>query len=125
MKVSSKLRRVAAFTLIAAGVLCATAAFTTATTARGTLSLERRVDYQRKIEAVYWRHRVATQKEQSAQIPFAEAMPDDVIRAKVEDTLRKSAALAHYWQRPVTGNQLQAEVDRMASQTDRKRFASA
>src|SRR4051812_17068397 len=117
MNVSSKLRRVAAFTLIAAGALCATAAFTTARAARGTLSLEQRVEYQRKIEAVYWRHRMATQKEQSSQVPVAEAMPDDVIRAKVEDTLRKSAALAHYWQRPVTGDQLQAEVARMASQS--------
>ena len=117
MKVSSKFRQVAALTLFIAGALCAGAAFTTATAARGALSFEQRLEYQRKIEAVYWRHRMATQQEQSAQVPFAEAMPDAAIRAKVEDTLRKSSALANYWQRPVTANQLQAEIARMASQT--------
>ncbi len=116
MNSASKLRRFAAFTLIAAGALCAAAAFTSANAARGSLSFEERVAYQRKIEAVYWRHRVATQKEQP-QVAFAEAMPNDAIRAKVEDTLRKSAALARYWQRPVTAAQLQAEVARMASQS--------
>ncbi len=100
MNSAAKLRQVAAFTLIAAGALCTAAAFTSANAARGSLSFEERVAYQRKIEAVFWRHRIATQKEQSAQIAFPEAMPDDAIRAKVENTLRKSAALARYWQRP-------------------------
>ena len=44
-------------------------------------------------------------------------MPDATLRGKVEDTLRKSSALAQYWQRPVTGAQLQAEVTRMAANT--------
>ncbi|MBA2434439.1 MAG: hypothetical protein H0V54_05020 [Chthoniobacterales bacterium] len=113
----TKFRHVAAFALIALGGLCAAAALATAYGARGSLSFEERVAYQRKVEEVYWRHRVATQKEQSAQIPFAEAMPENAIRAKVEDSLRKSAALARYWQRPVTAAQLQAEVARIASQT--------
>src|SRR5207237_2471680 len=36
---------------------------------------------------------------------------------KVTDYLQKSQALADYWQRPLTGEQLQAEMDRMAQQT--------
>src|ERR1051325_9523769 len=83
---------------------------------RAALNLEERLAYQKRIEAVYWLHRSATQKEDE-RVAFDAAMPDSAIREKVEDTMRKSAALAKYWQRPVTAEQLQAEVIRMASQT--------
>jgi len=83
---------------------------------RTSLSIDDRMMYQRRIEEVYWRHRTATQTGDRA-VTFAEVMPDTAIREKVEDTLRKSAALATYWQRPVTGAQLQAEISRMAAQT--------
>ena len=36
---------------------------------------------------------------------------------KVADYLRKSQALEDYWQRPITAEQLQAEMDRMAKHT--------
>src|SRR5438093_3072244 len=36
------------------------------------------------------------------------------IEEKVQDYLRKSQALEDYWQRPITAEQLQAEMDRMA-----------
>ena len=36
---------------------------------------------------------------------------------KVEDYLRNSQALEDYWQRPITAEQLQAEMDRMAQHT--------
>ena len=39
------------------------------------------------------------------------------IERKVEDYLRKSQALEDHWQRPLTAEQLQAEMDRMAKQT--------
>ena len=39
------------------------------------------------------------------------------IEKKVADYLRKSQALEDYWQRPITADQLQAEMDRMASHT--------
>src|SRR5439155_3826787 len=39
------------------------------------------------------------------------------LEKKVEDYLRKSQALDDYWQRPLTAEQLQAEMDRMAKQT--------
>lgn len=44
-------------------------------------------------------------------------MPKSLIRATVEDSLRPSQALEVYWQRPITGEQLQAEMERMAQQT--------
>src|SRR4029077_13011189 len=37
---------------------------------------------------------------------------------KVADYLRKSQALEDYWQRPITAEQLQAQIDRMAKHTE-------
>ena len=39
------------------------------------------------------------------------------IEKKVEDYLRNSQALEDYWQQPITPEQLQAEMERMASHT--------
>ena len=39
------------------------------------------------------------------------------IEKKVEDYLRDSQALEDYWQRPITPDQLQAEMERIASHT--------
>ena len=39
------------------------------------------------------------------------------IERKVQDYLRNSQALEDYWQRPITAEQLQAEMDRMAQHT--------
>src|SRR5207302_1763347 len=39
------------------------------------------------------------------------------IEGKVEDYLRNSQALEDYWQRPITPDQLQAEMERIASHT--------
>jgi hypothetical protein len=39
------------------------------------------------------------------------------IEEKVEDYLRNSQALEDYWQRPITPDQLQAEMERIASRT--------
>jgi hypothetical protein len=39
------------------------------------------------------------------------------LERKVSDYLRKSQALDDYWQRPITSEQLQAEMDRMAKHT--------
>src|SRR5262249_15311602 len=43
--------------------------------------------------------------------------PPASIRQKVDNYLRESEALDAYWHRPITGEQLQAEMDRMARQT--------
>jgi hypothetical protein len=44
-------------------------------------------------------------------------MPDEALRAKVVDTLEKSMALERVWGRPVTAEQLQSEMNRMAAGT--------
>ena len=85
-----------------------------------TLSFAERVAYQRAIEDVYWRHRIWPRN--SGERPDAKPSLDAVmsqsqIEKKVADYLRKSQALEDYWQRPITAEQLQAEMDRMAQDT--------
>ena len=49
--------------------------------------------------------------------PPDKVMSQAEIQKKVEDYLRNSQALEDYWQRPITADQLQAEMERMASHT--------
>lgn len=82
-----------------------------------TLTFAERVAYQRAIEEVYWRHRIWP-KERSDPKPSLDAvMPQAQLENKVTDYLRNSQALEDYWQRRITPDQLQAEMDRMAGHT--------
>jgi hypothetical protein len=81
------------------------------------LSLEERVRYQRAVEEVYWRHTVWPKENARPKPRLDEVASLEVTRARVEDVLRKSDALARQWKRPVTAAQLQSEVARMARQT--------
>src|SRR5206468_4144616 len=49
--------------------------------------------------------------------PLEKVMSQAQIEKKVEDYLRDSQALEDYWQRPVTPDQLQTEMERIASRT--------
>ena len=82
-----------------------------------TLTFAERVEYQGAIEDVYWRHRIWP-KERPVPKPSLDAvMSRWQLEKKVADYLRKSQALEDYWQRPITAEQLQAEMDRMATST--------
>jgi len=82
-----------------------------------TLTFKERVAYQRAIEEVYWRHRIWP-KERPDPKPSLDAVISKArLEEKVADYLRKSQALEDYWQRSITAEQLQAEIDRMASHT--------
>jgi N-acetylneuraminic acid mutarotase len=82
-----------------------------------TLTFAERVAYQHAIEDVYWRHRIWP-KERPDSKPSLDAMMSQAeLEKKVADYLRKSQALEDYWQRPITAEQLQAEMDRMAKHT--------
>ena len=81
------------------------------------LSFEERVAYQRAIEEVYWRGRIWPADNPQPKPALDAVMPPSEIEAKVADYLRKSQALEDHWQRPITGQQLQAEMDRMARET--------
>jgi N-acetylneuraminic acid mutarotase len=82
-----------------------------------TLTFEERVSYQRAIEAVYWRHRIWPKERKDPKPSLDAVMPQAQLENKVADYLRNSQALEHYWQRPITADQLQAEMDRMAQHT--------
>ena len=85
-----------------------------------TLTFAERVAYQRAIEDVYWRHRIWPRGsgERPDPKPSLDAvMSQAQLENKVADYLRKSQALEDYWQQPITGEQLQAEMDRMAKHT--------
>ncbi len=78
------------------------------------LTFEDRVNAQRAIEQVYWNHRIWPKENPGRKPSLAAVMSNEAIRAKVDDYLRKSKALETIWQRPVSAEQLQAELNRMA-----------
>src|SRR6059058_6409805 len=85
-----------------------------------TLTFADRVAYQRAIEEVYWQHRIWPRNggaNAGPKPPLGKVMSQAQIEEKVEDYLRNSQALEDYWQRPITPDQLQAEMERMASHT--------
>src|SRR5437762_4407720 len=82
-----------------------------------TLTFADRVAYQTAIEDVYWRHRIWPDTNASLKPALDAVMSQAQIKKKVEDYLRNSQALEDYWQRPITADQLQAEMERMASNT--------
>src|SRR5256886_2688197 len=84
---------------------------------QGTLTFEERVSYQRAIEDVYWRHRIWPKERPDPKPSLDAVMSQAQLEKKVKDYLRKSQALEDYWQRPITTDQLQAEMDRMAKHT--------
>ena len=88
-----------------------------AVSTRRSLTFEQRVAAQRAIEQIYWNHRIWPKENPGAKPPLSSVMPDESIRAKVEDSLRKSNALETWWHRPITPGQLQAELDRIARDT--------
>jgi N-acetylneuraminic acid mutarotase len=83
----------------------------------GTLSLAERVAYQHAIEDVYWRHRIWPKERPDPKPSLDAVMSQAQLQKKVADYLRKSQALEDYWQRPITAEQLQAEMERMAMHT--------
>jgi N-acetylneuraminic acid mutarotase len=95
----------------AAGKLVFSGHETRAEASQRTLSFAERVAYQRAIEEVYWRHRIwprSRGENPTPKPPLNEVMSQEQIENKVQDYLRNL---------PVTPEQLQAEMDRMAQHT--------
>jgi len=82
-----------------------------------TPSFEDRCAARRSIEEVFWRHRIWPKDNPGPKPELGAVLSDGQIRRRVEDALRMSNALAVYWNRPITGEQLQDELDRMARGT--------
>jgi hypothetical protein len=81
------------------------------------LTFEERVAHQRAIEDVYWRHRIWPKERPDPKPSLDAVMSRAQVEKKVTDYLHNSQALEDYWQRPLTAEQLQAEMDRMAQHT--------
>ena len=73
--------------------------------------------YKRAIEEVYWRHRIWPKDRPDPKPSLDAMMTQAQLEKKVADYLGKSQALANYWQRPITAEQLQGEIERMAKHT--------
>src|SRR5438094_7303025 len=82
-----------------------------------TLTFTERVACQRAIEDVYWRHRIWPKERPDPRPSLDAVMSQAQLEKRVADYLRESQALEDYWQRPITAEQLQAEMDRMAKHT--------
>jgi hypothetical protein len=115
--ISSLLLCAAAADLASSGTLLALSQHDAPGRAQRTLTVEERVSYQRAIEEVYWRHRIWPKEHPNPKPSLGAVMSQTQIKKKVRDYLRNSQALADYWQRPITTEQLQAEVDRVAQNT--------
>src|SRR6266496_3257834 len=90
------------------------------TPSQRTLSFAERVSYQRAIEDVYWRHRIWPRSRGERPDPkpsLDKVMTQAQLEMKVAEYLGNSQALGDYWKRPITAEQLQAEMDRMAQHT--------
>ena len=81
-----------------------------------SLSLADRVAYQYAIEEVFWRHRIWPQENARPKPSLDEVMSPFQVQEKVRDSLRNSQLLADHG-KPITPEQLQAEMERMAKNT--------
>ena len=82
-----------------------------------TLSFAERVAYQRAIEEVYWHHRIWPKSRPDPKPPLDAVMSQAQLQKKVTDYLRNSQMLEEHWQRPITAEQLQGEMERMGRNT--------
>src|SRR5262249_40102659 len=82
-----------------------------------SLNFADRVAYQTAIEDVYWRHRIWPSTNPDPKPSLDAVMSQATIEKKVRDYLRNSELLEQGWQKPITPEQLQAEMDRMAQHT--------
>lgn len=82
-----------------------------------SLTFPERVTFQRAIEEVYWRHRIWPKERPDPKPSLDAVMSQAQLEKKVEDYLRNSQSLEDQSQQPLTADQLQAEMDRMAQHT--------
>ena len=84
--------------------------------ARG-LTFAERVAYQRVIEDVYWRHRIWPKSRPDPKPSLDAVMSRASWKRRWKIICGSHRALEDYWQRPITAEELQAEMDPMAKHT--------
>jgi N-acetylneuraminic acid mutarotase len=104
--------------LITSGALLAILRSEAATkVSQRTLTFAERVTYQRAIEDVYWRHRIWPKENLNPKPSLDAVMSHAQLENKVAGYLRDALVLEGYWRRPITAEDLQTEMDRMAENT--------
>src|SRR5215470_7034943 len=103
--------------VVTVGSLAVLGAEELSTSSSRRLTFEQRVTYQGAIEGVYWRHRIWPKECPDPKPSLDAVMSQAQLEKKVADYLRKSQVLEDYSQRPIAAEQLQAEMDRMATHT--------
>src|SRR4030043_1706683 len=81
------------------------------------LSFEKRLSLNKAIENVYFQHRIFPGTDQKPS--FESLINEDFLRERVKDYLRKSNALKQLWQHPISREELQSEINRMAMKSSR------
>jgi len=82
-----------------------------------TLTFEDRVRAQEAIEGVYWKHRLWPESNAAPKPSLDAVLSENVLRARAEEGLKKSAALEQFWSYPLRAEDLQAELNRMSRDT--------
>jgi hypothetical protein len=107
----------AACSILTAGLPAITHSETRSKASQPTLTFAARVACQRAIENVCWRHRIWPKERSHPKPPLNAVVSQAQLERKVTDYLNNSELLKDYWQRPITHEQLQAEMDRVAKHT--------
>jgi N-acetylneuraminic acid mutarotase len=81
------------------------------------LAFEERVACERALEEVRWDRRVWPATNPGSKPALGAVLKPGVLEERVRDSLLKSTALDAVWSRPLTNEQLQAEIDHMARNT--------
>jgi len=103
--------------------------FVLAPAAAREISLDERAAAAKAIEQVYYSHRTWPEANSEPKPPLDAIAPEAAFRSRVLLALRESARLEAIRRRPPTGDELQAEIDRMvasskAPETLRELFAA-
>lgn len=102
---------------LVAGLVALLPLLLAAGSARAPLSLADRVAAQRAVEQVSWSHRIWPKENPGPKPSLAEVLPEAALVARVEEGLRKSAALERFWSRSIEPEALQVEMNRMAERS--------
>ncbi|MCB0031411.1 MAG: hypothetical protein KDE28_26050, partial [Anaerolineales bacterium] len=89
------------------------------------LTLAERLACRQAVEQVYWERRIWPAENESARPSLAELLPSDRLQQQTEDTLRQSVALAELWGEVITPARLQAEINRMAANSQQPEALAA
>jgi len=79
--------------------------------------LQQLLEDRRAVESVLWKHRIWPSSNPLPKPEFTQALPDNLLQLRVREDLARNAALGAIWNRPISGSELQVELNRMAAHT--------